>query len=435
MPHQTNIIPRPNHTVSRSDISEAALKVLYRLHNAGYESHLVGGCVRDLLLKRHPKDFDVVTNAHPEDVRRLFDNCRLIGRRFRLAHVLFGKDIIEVATFRGQHSNDDQARINADNGRIVCDNVYGNMDEDVWRRDFTMNALYYNIADFSVTDYVGAIDDIQQGLIRLIGEPEQRYREDPVRMLRAVRFAAKLGFTIEEHSKVPIYQLGGLLRDIPPARLFDEALKLFHNGHAQQSFTELCKYDLFKYLFPSTAPLLDDPRFPCLKALVYAVLANTDSRLAEGKSVTPAFLYAMFLWGPLLDLAGVRSKDELPNVLDMQKAASELLARQAQHTAVPRRFTVVMRDIWTLQTRLQRYRGKRALKLLIHPRFRAAYDLLLLRASAGEPVQESVDWWTDIQDKDPGEQLRIASQSPQKPRRRRSRRKRKTVKRPASPKT
>lgn len=411
--------------------------MLYRLHQAGYQAYLVGGCVRDLLLNLHPKDFDVVTDAHPEQIKRLFDNCRLIGRRFRLAHVLYGRDVIEVATFRarledeadpeddGRHRHQD-----AESGRIMRDNIYGTLEQDVWRRDFTINALYYNIADFSLVDYVGGLDDINKRTIRLIGDPEIRYREDPVRMLRAVRFAVKLGFTIDPGSAEPIRRFGHLLADIPPARLFDEVLKLFHGGHAAKTFDLLREYSLLQYIFPATARCLANSAYPFSEDFIRQALANTDTRIAEGKPVTPAFLYAALLWLPLLRELSYEPGGELPGIMDIQTTASEVLHEQAGATAVPRRFTLATRDIWSLQPRLQRYSGKRALTLLDHPRFRAGYDFLVLRAQVGEAAREKAQWWTEIQEQDPANRQRLVASSPDPNRQRRRRRRRGGVRKP-----
>ena len=397
------IISRSDHTVSRREISEQALKVLYSLHNAGYRALLVGGCVRDLLLGLHPKDFDVVTDARPEQVKALFRNCRLIGRRFRLAHILFGRDIIEVATFRGNDLTNINGRRNSASGRILADNVYGTLDEDVWRRDFTMNALYYDIADFSLIDYVGGLDDINNGVIRLIGEPAVRYQEDPVRMLRAIRFAAKLKFTLDPDVSERIKESAYLLADIPAARLFEEILKLFHGGAALTTFELLREFGLFQYLMPPTERHLQTEPYAFSLPFVRAVLRNTDARVAKNKSVAPAFLYAALLWLPLLRTLGYTpsaDKRAIPNLLEIQKAASSVLRQQSSAVLVPRRFSCMMRDIWGLQWRLQRCRSlsKRALALFQHPRFRAAYDLLCLRADAGEPVTESAQWWTQAQE-------------------------------------
>ena len=294
------IIPRPEHSISRAGISPNALKVLYRLKSAGFAAHLVGGGVRDLLLGREPKDFDVATDARPEEVHRLFRNCRLIGRRFRLAHVHFGPEIIEVATFRAAGVAEEVDEFHLDNGRIVRDNVYGNIEEDAWRRDFTVNALYYNVADFSVVDYTDGMTDLRQGVLRLIGDPERRYREDPVRMLRAVRFASKLGFRVEPQTEAPLFELGHLLADIPSSRLFEEVLKLFFGGVALQTFEQLRHYGLFGLLFPLTETSLsrEEEHFP--RTLVSHALANTDERVADGLPVSPTFLFAALLWDPLI---------------------------------------------------------------------------------------------------------------------------------------
>ena len=398
-----DIITRAEHSVSRSNISPNALKVLYRLKDSGYQAHLVGGGVRDLLLGREPKDFDIATDATPEDVRRLFRNCRLIGRRFRLAHVMFGREIIEVATFRALQTNKEgsDARHIDDEGRIVRDNVYGNIEEDALRRDFTVNALYYNIADFSIIDYASGIQDINAGLLRLLGDPVTRYREDPVRMLRAVRFATKLGFRIEKDSEEPIKQLAPLLGDIPPARLFDEMLKLFMGGHALANFEMLRHYELFGRLFPFTEQSLthEEQHFPL--TLICRGMENTDVRIAAGKPVTPAFLFALFLWQPVRERAARLEASGQHQAEALQHAGSQIIAEQAGIMALPKRFSLPMREIWMLQLRLERAGGRRSLRVLGHPRFRAAYDFLLLRGEAGEVSTELGEWWTDFQEKNP----------------------------------
>lgn len=427
------IIPRPEHTISRANISPNALKVLYRLRGAGYQACLVGGGVRDLLLGREPKDFDVGTNAHPEEIYRLFRNCRLIGRRFRLAHVQFGNEIIEVATFRGPQEDCKERNhqgVLLDNGRIISDNVYGCIEEDAWRRDFTINALYYDIDNFTVLDYAGGMADLKAGLIRLIGNPEQRYREDPVRMLRAVRFAAKLGFRVHPETEAPLHRLGGLLGDIPPARLFDEVLKLFLNGYAVQTFELLRHYRLFGHLFPATERCLSRQKQNFPKTLLVRALANTDARLAEHKPVTPAFLFAALLWEPLQERLGrllAAGTDERDAIA---AAAEDVIQIQLEHIALPRRFSLPMREIWTLQPRFAFRSGKRPLTLLAHPRFRAAYDFLLLRAESGEEVAELADWWTRFLALDEAgreEAIRTAARSQKsghRPRRQRTSRKR-----------
>lgn len=419
-------IPRSEHSISRVNISPNALKVLYRLKDAGYQAHLVGGGVRDLLLGREPKDFDVATDAHPEEVRSLFRNCRLIGRRFRLAHVMFGREIIEVATFRALQQGGDQGADQHvdDEGRIVRDNVFGDIEGDAFRRDFSVNALYYNIADFSIMDYTGGMADIEKGVLRLIGDPDTRFREDPVRMLRAVRFATKLGFRIEAETERPIKALAPLLGDIPPARLFDEMLKLFLGGSALDNFEMLRHYNLFEQLFPLTERALghEENHFPLM--LIARGMANTDKRIEEDKPVTPAFLFALFLWQPVREHAAQLEAEGQHPAQAMQHAGSQMIAEQAAVLATPRRFSLPMRDIWMLQLRLENKGGRRSVRALSHPRFRAAYDFLLLRAAAGEVPQDLADWWTEFQETHADQIAQPASRPrPRKRRRNRSRRK------------
>ncbi len=419
---EPTIIPRSAHHVSRASISPNALKVLYRLKDAGYQAHLVGGGVRDLLLGREPKDFDVATDAHPEKVRELFRNCRLIGRRFRLAHVIFGREIIEVATFRAfQEAGHDNAvqHVDAD-GRIVRDNAYGTIEEDAFRRDFTVNALYYNIADFSIIDYTGGVKDIEAGRLRLIGDPETRYREDPVRMLRAVRFATKLGFRLEPRTEALVTRLAPLLADIPPARLFDEMLKLFMGGAALANFEMLRHYNLFGQMFPLTERSLahEENHFPL--TLVSHGMANTDARIEEGKPVTPAFLFAILLWEPVRELAAQLQAEGQHPAQAMQHASAEIIAKQAAIMATPRRFSLPMREIWMLQLRLEHKGGRRSQRVLAHPRFRAAYDFLLLRCRSGEVSGEIGAWWTAAQESQvqPSEPAATVKRRRRRPRRR-----------------
>jgi poly(A) polymerase len=394
--HGPIIVPRSEHNISRANISPNALKVLYRLKSAGFEAFLVGGGVRDLLLDRHPKDFDVVTNADPDQIQELFRNCRLIGRRFRLAHVRFGRDIVEVATFRAAGAQpDDDDRAHSDSGRILRDNVYGTIGEDVWRRDFTVNALYYNITDFSIWDYVDGVGDVRSRTLRLIGNPEKRYREDPVRLLRAVRFAAKLEFTLAPETEAPIASVGSLLKDVPPARLFDELLKLFQSGHAVRSFELLLHYDLLRYLFRDTQAQLETPDREKIVDFIRRGLANTDQRVREDKPVTPMFLYALFLWFPIQSLARRLESEGWNDGQAMLEASQRIVA--SQQTAFPRRFSSPMKELLNMQWRFGQRHGARAARLLQHKRFRAAYDFLALRASCGEVDQEIVDWWTELQ--------------------------------------
>lgn len=391
-PLRPRIIPREEHGISRRDISEPALRVLYRLRNAGYQALLVGGGVRDLLLGRRPKDFDVATDARPEQVRELFRNCRLIGRRFRLAHVFFGDHIVEVATFRAHGEAAEGDRLIHD-GRIVRDNVYGTLEDDVWRRDFTINALYYNIADFTIIDYVGGMRDIEARNLRLIGDPKTRYREDAVRMLRAVRFAAKLDLRIDPGTAAPILELGDLLDHIPGARLFEEVLKLFLTGCAVPAFAGLQEYRLFGHLFPQAAAYIDAEPGGRARRMVELVLAATDRRVQENKPVNPAFLFAAFLWQPMRELADEYVAHGVPELEAIHRAGDAVISQEVGRVTLPRRITRVTREIWAMQPRLAR-RGPRAERLLGNPRFRAAYDFLLLRAAAGEPVAELAEWWT-----------------------------------------
>ena len=369
---------------------------------------LVGGAVRDLLLGHAPKDFDIATDASPEEVKKLFSNSRLIGRRFRLAHVFFGRDIIEVATFRGapldeDNNESDLDRAHDDSGRILRDNVYGQLEDDVWRRDFTVNALYYDIADFSIVDYTSAMDDIESRVLQLIGDPETRYREDPVRMLRAIRFAAKLDFTIHHDSEQPIFELGHLLADIPPARLYDEVLKLFHSGKGVVSLQLLRKYDLLQYLFKSADDALKQGNEK-FETFIHLALESTDKRINQGKPVTPAFLFAAMLWATVDKLSDDLKQSGEPGTLAMQNASSTVLSQQVKIITIPKRFSMVVRDIWQMQHRFKFRHGRRAKTLLMHKKFRAAYDFMCIRSNAGEVNDDSCEWWTRIQTLGPQEQ-------------------------------
>jgi poly(A) polymerase len=393
---QPRVIPRPEHSISRANISQGALRVLRQLKDAGFAAYLVGGGVRDLLLGREPKDFDVATDAHPEQVKQVFGrNCHLIGRRFRLAHVRMGREIVEVATFRGR-GDGGTSTVPAKGGMLQHDNVYGSIEEDALRRDFTVNALYYNIADFSVVDFGQGMADLRVGTLRLLGDPQQRFHEDPVRMLRAARFAAKLGFKVEAQTERLIPQHASLLIGVPSARLYDECLKLFHGGQALETFEKLRHYHLFEVLFPDTERCLasEEGHFPI--TFVSHGLSNTDNRVNQGLPVTPAFLFAILLWEPVRQLAQELQADE-GETAALQEAASVMIGRLTRRVAVPRRFTLMMREIWQLQPRFAQRQGKRPLRLASHPRFRAAYDFLLLRAQAGEVEQSLADWWTHFQ--------------------------------------
>ncbi len=426
-PHAPLIIPRAEHSISRSAISPNALKVLYRLRDAGFQAFLVGGAVRDLLLGITPKDFDVATNALPEEVRHLFRNCRLIGRRFRLAHVHFGQEIIEVATFRAaaapEREDAEDADSDADNeaggaevaaaepaavndsehrafdqrGRILRDNIYGTIEEDVWRRDFAANGLYYSIEDFSIWDFVDGVSDVRSRRLKLIGDPETRYREDPVRMLRAVRFAAKLDFSIDAGTEAPIGKLAQLLDGVPPARLFDEVLKLFLSGFGAKAYRLLKRYGLFEHLFPLSAAAFALPPYAYAEQMLERGLINTDERIAADKPVTPTFLFAVLLWSAVLRELNERQAGPAPDVAQLMQACDTVLRAQQSRVSIPRRFAIPMRELLLLQPRFNRRSGVKSLSLLQHPRFRAAYDFLLLRAQCGVADPELAKWWTDIQ--------------------------------------
>lgn len=400
MPARPDIIARPDHSVSRLRISKNALKVLYRLKDAGFQAFLVGGAVRDILLGQTPKDFDIATDAHPDDVHALFRNSRLIGRRFRLAHVRYGRDIIEVATFRAASTDDDSANDAAldGEGRILRDNVYGSIDEDVWRRDFTANALYYNIADFSIWDYVGGVRDIAAKKLTLIGDPERRLREDPVRMLRAIRFAAKLGFDIDDSVAEATRECTELMGGVPAARLFDEFLKLFQSGYAVDAYQLLCEYELFEQLFPDTQAAVVADESGRLQEFIRLALENTDRRLSDGLSVTPMFLLGVLLWGPISNRAAVLYREErMSGSQALAIAAQEVSLRQQSRISIPKRFTLPMRDMIAMQPRFEITEGRRALGLLEHKRFRAAYDFYVLRAESGQVDPEKARFWTDVQ--------------------------------------
>lgn len=392
--------------LAKEQVSINALKVLSRLSEHGYQAYLVGGSVRDILLNRTPKDFDVATDAHPEDVHELFRNSRMIGRRFKIVHVRFGRDIIEVATFRASKSIEETDQ--TESGLLLSDNDYGSFEEDAVRRDFTLNALYYSPDTLKVTDLVHGQADIEAKIIRLIGEPESRYREDPVRMLRAIRFKTKLGFSIDPNSEQPMFKLGYLLQDISPARLFEELLKLFMSGNANAVFDELLAYDIFGWLFPDAKRAME--QYPA-KNLIREALLSTDRRIEQDLPVTPAFIYAALLWYPFVDEKQRLEQEGASHPDASNEAAANVIAKQLLFTSIPRRFSTPMREIWNLQFRLPN--RKKAKTLIGHKRFRAAYDFLLLRELAGEKLDNLGEWWTKYQEDNPTER------QPVKPRRRR----------------
>ncbi len=456
-PPLARVISRDAHPISRRHISPNALRVLYRLKDAGFQAFLVGGCVRDLMLGIEPKDFDVATDALPEQVRRLFRNCRLVGRRFRLAHVFYGYEIIEVATFRassapdvgdepipGAEDEDGEAaeldgplddadddsdgdllhepngnidsradiddsvdRVLDTHGRILRDNVYGTIDEDIWRRDFTANALYYNIADFSVWDYCGGAEDVMARRLRLIGDPETRYREDPVRMLRAARFEAKLDFKLDAASLAPVAELRHLMAGVPAARLFDETLKMFLMGHGVRSYEVLMHHELLDVVLPTVASYLRRNPDSAVTALLRRGLANTDDRVRADKPVTPTFLFALLLYGPIAEIIEAMPPQRWHEIGAILDAVDGAIRGLLPRIAIPRRFSLGIRDMFAMQPRLEAPRGRRALRLLENPRFRAAYDLMKLRAELGLANAEIAAWWTRLQEVAPDERARM----------------------------
>lgn len=406
---QIKKIPPEQHPISESDIHTNVLDILYRLEKHGYRALLVGGCVRDLFLKRKPKDFDITTDATPEEVAGLFKNSRIIGRRFRLVHIRFGRHIVEVATFRA--SPGDTSSINQ-SGRLLHDNDFGSIEEDALRRDFTVNALYYDIADHCVLDMTKGLADIQEKKLRLIGDPEVRYREDPVRMLRAVRFAAKLDFQIDSQSAKPIEALGVLLRDIPAARLFDETVKLFSEGASESVYRLLKQYHLFEQLFPQTDDALQESEW--VEPFIVKALENTDSRIRIGKPITPAFIYAVLLWWPVYKKLTLNKQGCLPPPLKIYTAAQKVLQKQLLITAIPKRFSLPIQETYALQSSLEFNTGGKALRLLVKKRFRMAYDFLGLRAAVGNATPDLFDWWTKIQDVDEESQHEMAVEAAKK---------------------
>ncbi len=408
------------HGIRPDKISANARQVTERLQQSGHLAYVVGGSIRDLVLGHEPKDFDVATSATPEEVREVFRNARLIGRRFRLAHVRFGREIIEVATFRGSGEGGEDEHRELEAGRLVRDNVWGSEAEDARRRDFTINALMYDPETATIRDYVGGYQDLLDRSLRLIGDPVTRYREDPVRLLRAVRFMVKLDLDLQPDTAGPVVAMAPLLHDIPPARLFDEILKLFLGGHAWTTYQALVRHALWEPLFPA---LFDDPAHP--PVLVEQAMKNTDQRISERKPVTPGFLFAAFLWSKVDQRTEQLIAEGLAPVEALAAAGEEAIVDQARRVAIHRRFSTIAKEIWCMQPRFEKRRGKRALRLMSERRFRAAYDFLLLRAMENPELQELADWWTTIQEVEPDERHKMVS--PDGKRSRKPPRKRKAV--------
>lgn len=382
------------HKIDRDLISPAAIKTCEGLQKAGFQAYLVGGAVRDLLLGYKPKDFDVATSATPEEVYKIFRRSRIIGKRFRLVHVMWGSETIEVSTFRGHHQSQGDAQT-SDSGRIIRDNVFGTIEEDAVRRDFTANALYYDPATQHVLDFHRGVADLKSKLLRMIGDPTTRYQEDPVRMLRAVRLSAKLGLKIDTKTEAPIRNLADLLQDVPPSRLFDEMLKLFLSGHAVESINALRAQHLHHGLLPLLDVVLEQPLG---ERFVMLALKNTDDRILNGKSSNPSFLFATLLWHEVLAAWQSYQQQGNPPIPALHMAMNEVIDIQAEKMAIHNRFTATMKEIWAMQPRFEQRAGKRPYALLTHPRYRAGYDFLLLRCASGELPVEIGEWWTEFAD-------------------------------------
>jgi poly(A) polymerase len=403
--HEPALIPVERHGIRRESISPGARQTVARLQEHGHAAYVVGGAVRDLLAGIAPKDFDIATDATPEQVRGIFRRSRIIGRRFRIVHVMAGGETMEVSTFRA--GNDAESETDA-HGRVLRDNVFGSVEEDAARRDFTVNALYYNPADETVTDY------------RMIGDPRKRYREDPVRMLRAVRMAAKLGLAIDPAARTPIREMADLLENVPAARLFDEMLKLLLSGHAVECLRQLREEGLHHGLLPLLDVIMEQPLG---ERFVWLSLASTDARVNAGKPTSPGFLFATLLWHEALAAWEARKQNGEPPFPALHAAMDEVLDIQGGKLAITRRIAADIKDIWALQPRLENRAGRRPLRVIEQPRFKAGYDFLLLRAESGELDGEVAEWWRDFLEADT--EARMAMLTPEKKPARRKRRRRK----------
>ncbi len=440
---EPEIVALKEHGIGRDALSYGSRKACETLHQAGYQAYVVGGAVRDLLLGARPKDFDVATDALPEDVHRLFRRSRLIGRRFRLAHVMFGGETVEVSTFRAGNAEDagadeaepeapvdargrararEPARSTDQLGRVLRDNVYGTREQDAARRDFTINALYYDPSNETILDFHHGLRDLKKKSVRMIGEPRTRYREDPVRMLRAVRFAAKFGFTIDARTRAPIRELAPLLENVPPARMFDEMSKILLSGHALAGVHRLRIEGLHHGVLPMLDVILEQPLG---ERFVNLALEQTDERVSSGKPVSPAFLFASLLWHEVLAAWKKAQKDGLRPVPALHQAMDKVLDIQTEKLAIPRRFTAAMKEIWLAQPRFEQRSGRRPFALLEQEKFRAGFDFLVLRAASGEVPQELAGWWERFQHAKPEERAAMLIEpqpgGERKPRRRRRR--------------
>ncbi|MGE5946156.1 MAG: polynucleotide adenylyltransferase PcnB [Betaproteobacteria bacterium] len=417
--HGPAVIPVSAHGITRDRISPGSRRVCETLQENGHHAFVVGGAVRDLLIGAEPKDFDVATDATPEEIRRAFRRSRIIGRRFQIVHVMMGAETLEVTTFRGML---DANTKKDEHGRVLHDNVFGSQAEDAARRDFTANALYYDPTTEAVIDYHHGVADLKQKTLRMIGEPRARYREDPVRLLRAVRLAAKLGLIIDPEARKPIREMAGLLENVPAARLFDEMLKLLTSGHSVKCLTQLRDEGLHHGLLPLLDVILEQPMG---EKFVMLALANTDERVRRGKGTSPGFLFATLLWHEVLaHWEKLKGRGE-PKIPALFHAMDTVLDVQGEKLAITRRIAGDIKDIWLLQPRFEQRAGKRPYALLEQPRFRAGYDFLLLRAEAGEIDGEIADWWTRFQEADGEEraEMLLPEQAGDKKKRRRRRKK------------
>ena len=419
------IFSKDEHGIHRDQLSNAAVSVCEGLQRAGFKAFVVGGAVRDLLLSRHPKDYDVATDATPEQVRSVFRRARIIGRRFKLVHVMFRDETVEVSTFRANHpaaSEDEQDGRADEHGRLLRDNVYGNQGEDAIRRDFTMNALFYDPEREEVWDYVNGFSDIKKKRVVMIGDPTARYREDPVRMLRAARLAAKLGFTIDAATEAPIAELAPLLDNVPTARLFDEMLKLLFSGHALNGIEKLRALGLHLGILPVLDALFSDP---AAKTFVVLALQRTDERIAQDKGVSPPFLFAALFWWPMVQRWRALEAKGVRPLQAMHEAMDDVLDLQRKTLAVPRRLDPLIKELWLAQPRFPHRSQRQAFRTLTHPRFRASYDFYALRAEAGDADKDIAAWWERFQfaDEQTRETMLLPDDEPKAKKRRRRKKK------------
>ena len=438
------VIPVADHPLRVEDLSPFALKVADDLRDAGYEAYIVGGCIRDALIGKEPKDFDVATNATPEQVKRLYRRARIVGRRFQIVHVQNRHETIEVTTFRGHHEDTKSSSSfgrgeprakKSGKGMLMRDNVFGSMEDDAVRRDFTCNALYFDTDTEEIIDFLGGVSDLRNGLLRTIGDPAKRFREDPVRMMRAIRFQAKLGITLDSESKKQMSRAAHLISEVSPARLFDEVIKLLLHADASEAYRLFHESGLFERLFPATYQEISHNNQ--LSRMLEIAMQHTEQRLGIGKGVSPFYLYSTLLWPSVepkfkqLSSRAAKSKN-VPASRAMTIAASEALEEQARQITIPKRFSLAMRDTWHLQTQLPRRNGQQAAKSLQHPKFRAGYDFLLMREQSGEEMNQLGEWWTKYQESNETEREKMVAdlgeQKPNKRRRQRSGRGRRKAK-------